>query len=170
MQILDCNVQTWNFPLVWIKYIPTRYSFEWNVLELSNHWHEILTAVIYFLCTVYKGAVKLWQGCEWCDSRENKIEKPFTFYTPVFTSTLRARDARGWEGAYYAEHITTYSPPPQIFSTDKRTDVWSRDFIVWKINSGLWAVVWAGLWNKWVWANYEQLLRPVFSFLDFFEM
>ena len=23
--------------------------------------------------------------------------------------------------------------------TDKRTDVWSRDFIIWKINSGLWS-------------------------------
>ena len=48
-------------------------------------------------------------------------------------------------------------------ATDKRTDVWSQDFILWKINSGLWAVVWAGLWNKRVWADYEQLLRPVFS-------
>ena len=35
--------------------------------------------------------------------------------------------------------------------------------MIWKINSGLWAVVWAGLWNKRVWADYEQLLRPVFS-------
>ena len=50
-----------------------------------------------------------------------------------------------------------------LTSTDKRTDVWSRDFIIWKINSGQWAVVWAGLWNKRVWADYEQLLRPVFS-------
>ena len=25
-----------------------------------------------------------------------------------------------------------------------------------------WAVVWAELWNKRVWADYEQLLRPVF--------
>ena len=49
-----------------------------------------------------------------------------------------------------------------VHTTDKRTDVWSRDFIIWKINSGLWAVVWAGLWNKRVWADYEQLLRPVF--------
>ena len=48
-------------------------------------------------------------------------------------------------------------------TTDKRTDVWSRDFIIWKINSGQWAVVWAGLWNKRVWADYKQLLRPVFS-------
>jgi hypothetical protein len=49
----------------------------------------------------------------------------------------------------------------QSFSdiTDKRTDVWFRDFIIWKINSGLWAVVWAGLWNKRVWADYEQLLK-----------
>ena len=49
-------------------------------------------------------------------------------------------------------------------ATDKRTDVLSLDFIIWKINSGLWAVVWAGLWNKRVWADYEQLLRPVFQF------
>ena len=49
-----------------------------------------------------------------------------------------------------------------ITPTDKRTDVWSRDFMIWKINSGLWAVVWAGLWNKRVWADYEQLFRPVF--------
>ena len=47
-------------------------------------------------------------------------------------------------------------------TTDKRTDVWSRDFIIWKINSGQWAVVWAGLWNKRVWADYEQFLRPFF--------
>ena len=32
----------------------------------------------------------------------------------------------------------------------------------WKINSGLWAVVWAGLWEKRGWVDYEQLLRPVF--------
>ena len=28
----------------------------------------------------------------------------------------------------------------QLVATDKRTDVWSRDFIIWRINSGLWAV------------------------------
>jgi hypothetical protein len=33
----------------------------------------------------------------------------------------------------------------RLQSTDKRTDVWSRDFIIWKINFGLWAVAWAGL-------------------------
>ena len=48
-------------------------------------------------------------------------------------------------------------------TTDKRTDVWSRDFMIWKINFGLWAVAWAGLWNERVWADYEQFLRPVFS-------
>ena len=31
-----------------------------------------------------------------------------------------------------------------IINTDKRTDVWSRDFLIWKINFGLWAVAWAG--------------------------
>ena len=50
-----------------------------------------------------------------------------------------------------------------MYVTDKRADVWSRDFIIWKIKSGLWAVVWAGIWNKRVWADYEQLLMPVFS-------
>ena len=50
-----------------------------------------------------------------------------------------------------------------MFLTNKRIDVWSRDFIIWKINSGLWAVLWAGLWKNRGWANYEQLLRPVFS-------
>jgi hypothetical protein len=47
--------------------------------------------------------------------------------------------------------------------TDKTTDVWSRDLMIWKINFGLGAVAWAGLWNKRVWADYEQLLRPAFS-------
>ena len=46
--------------------------------------------------------------------------------------------------------------------TDKRTDAWFRDFIIWKMDSGQWGVVWAGLWNKRVWADYEQLLRPFF--------
>ena len=59
-------------------------------------------------------------------------------------------------------------------TTDKRTDVWSRDFMIWKINFGPWAVAWAGLWNKRVWADYEQLFSSVFSifhghFLNFFD-
>ena len=70
-------------------------------------------------------------------------------------------------------------PPPHFFgrsvnliSTQGKllpttTDVWSREFIMWKINFGLWAMVWAGLWNERVWADYEQLFRPVFSL--FFE-
>ena len=35
--------------------------------------------------------------------------------------------------------------------------------MIWRINFGLWAVAWTGLWEKRVWADYEQLLRPVFS-------
>ena len=34
---------------------------------------------------------------------------------------------------------------------------------LWAVGCGLWAVVWAELWNKRVWANYEQLLRAGFS-------
>ena len=56
---------------------------------------------------------------------------------------------------------------PFCVLTYKRTDVWSRDFIVWKINFGLRAVVWAGLRNKRFLADYEQFLRPVFLvFMD----
>ena len=28
-------------------------------------------------------------------------------------------------------------------TTDKRREIWSRDFLIWKINFGLWAVAWA---------------------------
>ena len=31
----------------------------------------------------------------------------------------------------------------------------------WKINSGLWAVVWAGLWEKRGWADYEHLFENI---------
>ena len=31
-----------------------------------------------------------------------------------------------------------------VHVTDKRTDVWSRNFMIWKINFGLWAVALAG--------------------------
>ena len=58
-----------------------------------------------------------------------------------------------------------------IIGTDKRTDVWSRDFIIWKINFGLWAVAWAELWNKRVWADYKQLfgaVSSIFHGLNFF--
>ena len=48
-------------------------------------------------------------------------------------------------------------------ATDKRSDVWSRNIIIWKINFGLWADAWAGLWEKGVWADSEQLFWVVFS-------
>ena len=35
-----------------------------------------------------------------------------------------------------------------LYITDKRTDVWSPDFPIWKINFGLWAVAWVGLLEK----------------------
>ena len=48
-------------------------------------------------------------------------------------------------------------------NTDKRTDVWSQNFITWKINFGLLAVALAGLWEKGVWVDSEQLFWLVFS-------
>jgi hypothetical protein len=50
-----------------------------------------------------------------------------------------------------------------VCTTDKRTDVWSRNFVIWKINFGLWADAWAGPWEKGVWADSEQLFWVVFS-------
>jgi hypothetical protein len=50
----------------------------------------------------------------------------------------------------------------KTWNTDKRTDVWSRNFMIWKINFGLWA--WAGLWEKGVWADSEQLFGWFFQF------
>ena len=32
--------------------------------------------------------------------------------------------------------------------TDERTDVWSRNFIIWEINFGLLADAWAAPWEK----------------------
>ena len=49
-----------------------------------------------------------------------------------------------------------------VMNTDKETDVSWDIFIIWKINSGLWAVGWARLWKKKVWADCEQLCRPFF--------
>ena len=70
------------------------------------------------------------------------------------------------------ENLGSSEPETEgVLITGKRTDVWSRDFIIWKINSRLWALgsglVWTGLWKKRVWADYEQLLRPVFSLFFF---
>ena len=70
-------------------------------------------------------------------------------------------------GTFFAYITWAKKSTRELRSTDKWTDVWSRDFIIWKINSGQWDVVWA---------DYERLLRPVFSlfrgqkfFLNFFE-
>jgi hypothetical protein len=35
--------------------------------------------------------------------------------------------------------------------------------MIWEINFGLWAVAWAGPWEKGVWADSEQLFWVVFS-------
>ena len=59
--------------------------------------------------------------------------------------------------------LTVMSVRRSTAATNKGTSVWSQDFIIWKFNSGLWAVDWARLWNKRVWADYKQLLKPVFS-------
>ena len=57
---------------------------------------------------------------------------------------------------------TTYNSRMDL-GTDKRTDVWSRNILIWEINFGLWAVAWVGLWEKGVWADSEQLFLMVFS-------
>ena len=40
--------------------------------------------------------------------------------------------------------LSTGIEADMLENTDKRTDVWSRNFMIWKINFGPWAVAWAG--------------------------
>ena len=45
--------------------------------------------------------------------------------------------------SFYYHHPTfviKYFRWDPVKITDKRTDLWSREFIIWKINFGLWAV------------------------------
>ena len=70
-------------------------------------------------------------------------------------------------------HLTTWFqshyrevPRWEIFTQIREQMSGPENFMIWKINSELWAVVWAGLWEKRVWADYEQLLRP--GFFHFF--
>ena len=75
-----------------------------------------------------------------------KIPAPLTTMDNKFDLTFSNADKINWSK-----------------STDKRTDVWSQDFIKWKIDYGLWAV-WSGLDCKikgsgWLWATFG----PVFS-------
>ena len=59
--------------------------------------------------------------------------------------------------------------------TDKRTDVWSRDFIIWKINSGLWAAgldsgkKWSGPIMSNFWGPFFHFFGVKKCFLKFFE-
>ena len=57
-------------------------------------------------------------------------------------------------------HFITTNIKIKLETTDKRTDTWWDIFMIWKIDFGCglgWAV------GKKVWADYEQLLREVFS-------
>ena len=48
----------------------------------------------------------------------------------------------------------SYCTEPQI--REQMSGLNSQDFIIWRINSELWTVVWAGMWNKRVWANMSN--------------
>ena len=101
---------------------------------------------------------KLWSHCvkKFLDSKSNeKKMKNLAFLIYVLQSIFS--EILCLDSHDLCEKLQRNTP-----GTDKRTDVWSRDIIIWKINSGLWAVIWAGLWNKRVWADYEQLLRAFF--------
>ena len=58
---------------------------------------------------------------------------------------------------------TDFRQIERLVTTDKGTDVWSRNFLIWKIIFGLWADAWAGMWEKGVWADSEQLFWVFFS-------
>ena len=51
-----------------------------------------------------------------------------------------------------------------LMSTDKRTDVWSQDFMIWRIDFGLWAVAWAGHWEKGSGPIMSNFWGPFFHF------
>ena len=150
------------FSLVSSKFLAmpniTLYSVS-NILE--KHKHMYFTSQLKSALHLVKGSLFQVQICSFLGSTKLlvrcintisvlSITTPSIRNTFVFTTTFPP--ARG----------TTWKKTNKNI-TDKRTDVWSRDFMTWKINSGLWAVALAGLWEKMVWANYEQLLRLVFS-------
>ena len=106
-------------------------------------------------CTTYQYHISAFIFLKLCG-----IQNSFTYKTRLKTVIIPT-SLRMWIGftlyiMFYFHRIRSYLLllrlhchicPVYSFlgSTDKRTDVWFRDFIIWKINSGLWAVVWAGL-------------------------
>ena len=57
-----------------------------------------------------------------------------------FKSFITARGAKSIISSNCVFNPSYGLPCTAIPYTDKRTDLWSRDFIIWKINFGLWAV------------------------------
>ena len=86
-------------------------------------------------------------------------DKECSFYTYLFCYT----EMRWFFNGASAILVKASSKNELSWPTDKRTDVWSRNFMIWKIDFGLWAVAWAGPWEKGVWADSEQLFWVVFS-------
>ena len=97
---------------------------------------------------------------------------------PLFLVLPTALIHKNWLVFAMLQQFLTQSLKPQFYGThqeyetpldfqtflrptDKRTDVWSQDFMIWKINFGLRPELECG--KKRVWADYEQLLRPGFS-------
>ena len=88
--------------------------------------------------------------------------KCLTFIRRSAELTLAA--TRGLSNFYLLRNKKKLTIPLEwVGTTDKRTDVWSQNFLIWESIFGLWAVAWAGLWEKEVWADSEQLFGVVFS-------
>ena len=78
----------------------------------------------------------------------------------AFSASISADQPSGSSGAFVGTHsramyfffsnneFITCFHESWIYATDKETDVSWDIFIIWKINSGLWTVGWAGLWKK----------------------
>ena len=90
----------------------------------------------------------------------------FSTVFPFGKSSLQSQyiPLLGWSMVTSDNFCKKKGPNQWVKITDKRTDVWSRDFIIWKINSGLWAVVWAGLWKKRGWPIMSNFSGPFFHF------
>ena len=66
---------------------------------------------------------------------------------------------RQWNSLIIPVGVPTRIPPTKAAGLTQIREQMSGP----EINFGLWAVAWAGLWEKRVWVHDEQLLRPVFS-------
>ena len=152
-----------------------------NLLDIINFSYAVcllLLLLACFLATTKPSAGPSWEGVLSNHlPPPNPVPHPFTLdifitccvvwsrYLLSFVVAIWRNWKKGWVEQFWKIHFLNdkLTKTPLVRPIDNRTDVWSQDFMIWRINFGLWAVAWAEEWEKRVWADYEQLLRPIFS-------